>query len=406
MRRLYLIAYDICERGRLNRVRELLKEFSTGGQKSVYECWCTPAELRELTGSLRQIIVEDEDRVHIFSMDGRSVFSINVSGSVHPVTQNKKTPGPTAGRRSRAYAAERSGTVPLAPLGRLVLIGDLVVHTSVLRRLAERSVDVVFLSGKLQQCRGRLVGRIHRNARLRMRQYALSGGAFALEYARGLVGRKLAGQVALLNAAAMERPAERTPLLRAVEVIETVAEKLVARTSLDSLRGLEGGAAATYFAALTHLFADSLGFDGRTRRPPRDPVNALLSLTYTMLHCEWVRECELIGFDPLVGFYHQLDYGRESLACDFMEPWRPEVDPWVWELFRRRRFVLRDFAADSERPGCYLKKTSRSRYYQGYEEWSASRRSAMRAEVEALARSILDGEDTLPVGEPNAADPS
>jgi CRISPR-associated protein Cas2 len=72
MRRLYLIAYDICEPRRLNQVRELLKEFSTGGQKSVYECWCTPVKLRELTESLRGIISEKEDRVHIFAMDGRS----------------------------------------------------------------------------------------------------------------------------------------------------------------------------------------------------------------------------------------------------------------------------------------------------------------------------------------------
>ena len=72
MRRLYLIAYDICDPGRLTRVRELLKGFSTGGQKSVYECWCTPAELRELTESLREMIVDEEDRVHVFPMDGRS----------------------------------------------------------------------------------------------------------------------------------------------------------------------------------------------------------------------------------------------------------------------------------------------------------------------------------------------
>jgi CRISPR-associated protein Cas1 len=118
-----------------------------------------------------------------------------------------------------------------------------------------------------------------------------------------------------------------------------------------------------------------------------------------------VRECELIGFDPLVGFYHQLDYGRESLACDLNELSRPEIDRWIWELFRQRRFAVRDFSADSERPGCYLKKASRGRYYQGYEEWIAPRRSAMRAEAEALARSILDGEDTLPIGETDAADP-
>jgi CRISPR-associated protein Cas1 len=300
---------------------------------------------------------------------------------------------------------ERAGTVPLGPLGRIVLIGDLVVHTSVLRRLAEESVDVVLLSGKLQQCRGRLVGRIHRNARLRFRQYELSTGPFAIEYARGLVGRKLAGQAELLNDTATERPSERTALLRAAGIIETVAEKVSAGASLETLRGLEGGAAAAYFAAFTHVFAESLNFDGRNRRPPRDPVNALLSLTYTLVHHEWVRECELIGFDPLVGFYHQLDYGRESLACDLTEPTRPDVDRWVWELFRRRDFTSRDFSADSERPGCYLKKAGRGRYYQAYEEWMTPRRSAMRAETEALARSILDGEDPLSIGEPNTENP-
>ena len=72
MRRLYLIAYDICEPRRLTRVRELLKGFSTGGQKSVFECWCSPAELNELTASLREMIAEEEDRVHIFTLDGRS----------------------------------------------------------------------------------------------------------------------------------------------------------------------------------------------------------------------------------------------------------------------------------------------------------------------------------------------
>ena len=299
---------------------------------------------------------------------------------------------------------ERTGTLPLAPLRRLVLIGDLLVHTSVLGRLAEQSVDVVFLSGKLQQYRGRVVGRLHRHARLRLRQYGLSSGPFALERARELVNRKLAGQLRLLTDAETKRPAERTALLRAAGVVEAAAEKALAATSLETLRGLEGGAAAAYFAALTRLFPESLSFDGRTRRPPTDPVNALLSLTYSMVHREWVRECELIGFDPLVGFYHQLDYGRESLACDLTEPCRPEVDRWIWELFRLRCFTNRDFSSDAERPGCYLKKNGRGRFYQAYEEWIASRHGAMRSEVEALARIVLDGEDALPVGKREAAD--
>ncbi len=148
-----------------------------------------------------------------------------------------------------------------------------------------------------------------------------------------------------------------------------------------------------------------MAFTGRTRRPPRDPVNALLSLTYTLVHWEWVRECELIGLDPFLGFYHEVDYGRESLACDLAEPGRPAVDRWVWELCRARTFQARDFAADTERPGCYLKKAVRGRYYEAYEAWAAPRRTLMRAAVEALARRLLDGTDAVPVGEPEPAGP-
>lgn len=298
---------------------------------------------------------------------------------------------------------ERTGTVPLAPLGRVVLIGDMLVRSTVLHRMAEQAVDVVLLSGKRQQFRGRLTGRLHRHARLRLRQYQLSLSPFALECARAWISRKLVGQLALLQEAATERPGERAALLRAAGVVNQVADKVPAAPSLESLRGLEGGAAAAYFEAFAHLFPERLGFSGRERRPPRDPVNALLSLTYTLVHWEWVRECELIGFDPLIGFYHQLEYGRESLACDLTEPCRPEVDRWVWELFRTRAFTERDFAVDSERPGCYLKKSARSRYYQAYEGWMAPRRPTMRSEVEALARRMLNGEDAIPVGESHLA---
>lgn len=72
MRRLYLIAYDVCDQRRLAKVRELLKAYSTGGQKSVYECWLSPAELVEVTEALQGLIEMTEDRVHIVTLDGRS----------------------------------------------------------------------------------------------------------------------------------------------------------------------------------------------------------------------------------------------------------------------------------------------------------------------------------------------
>lgn len=292
---------------------------------------------------------------------------------------------------------ERDGSIPLAPVDRVVVIGRQTIETAVLHRLAEQGVAVVFLSGRTQAFRGRLAGRLHNHARLRLAQYAARQGALAHRLATEWITAKLDEQAALLREAAAARLDQRAVLLRAAEIIGDTRAKAAGAGTSERLRGLEGGAASAYFGALPSVFPPSLGFEGRERRPPRDPVNALLSLTYTLAHWEWVRECELIGLDPLVGFYHEVEYSRESLACDLLEPFRPVVDRWVWGLFRDRRFESRDFASDQDRPGCSLKKSARGRFYAAYEEWIAPRRSRMRDVVEALARRILsDGEDALP----------
>jgi CRISPR-associated protein Cas1 len=114
------------------------------------------------------------------------------------------------------------------------------------------------------------------------------------------------------------------------------------------------------------------------------------------LHYEIVREIEVIGLDPTIGFYHQFEYGRESLACDLVELYRTDVDTLVWELFRERVFTVRDFSQGDERPGCYLKKESRTRFYPLYEEWAKDLRPKLVNEVRILATRIMDGQDIIP----------
>jgi CRISPR-associated protein Cas1 len=285
---------------------------------------------------------------------------------------------------------ERDGSIPLAPVDRVVLIGRQTIETAVLHRLADQGVSVLLLSGRTQTFRGRLVGRLHNHARLRVAQYDLRRSPVAYAAAQAWVVAKLEGQAGLLRDAAEARPDRRAVLLQAAHVIDETRAKAAEADTVERLRGLEGGAAAAYFGALPSVFPPGLGFEGRERRPPRDPVNALLSLTYTLAHGEWVRACELIGLDPLVGFFHELEHGRESLACDLLEPFRPVVDRWVWELFRTRQFERRDFASDHDRPGCSLKKVARGRYYQAYEQWIGSHRGKMRETVEMLARRLLN----------------
>ncbi len=292
---------------------------------------------------------------------------------------------------------EREGIVPIKPLKRVVVIGSVTIETPVLHRLSDEGISVIFLSGKRTRFCGMMHGRLHNNGILRVKQYEKSeDNTFTFEFSVDIVQRKLRAQTGLMRDAMSVRNDLRLPLMTSIDTLERVLESVTADNSnLDSLRGYEGGASAAYFAALTKLFPESLNFTKRTRRPPEDPVNAILSLCYTLLHYEMVREIEVIGLDPTIGYYHQFEYGRESLACDLVEAYRPCVDAFVWKIFRERIFAARDFSYGDERPGCYLKKNSRSRFYPLYEEWSQEMRPKYVEEVQGLARRIMDGEDTL-----------
>jgi len=292
---------------------------------------------------------------------------------------------------------KREGIVPINPLKRVVIVGNIVIETSVLHRLSDEGISVIFLSGKRLRFRGMMHGRLHNNGILRVKQYEKSLSPVSLEIAVDIVKRKVEGQKVFLLNVRESRSDLRFPMTNAAGIFEKILGTLNTKDiKMETLRGLEGGASATYFQAFTKMFPESLEFKKRNRRPPEDPVNAMLSLCYTLLHYEMVREIEVIGLDPTIGFYHQFDYGRESLACDFVELYRTDVDRFVWELFRERTFTDRDFANEDERPGCYLKKGSRGRFYPLYEEWAKSIRPQLVNEVRILAMRIMDGQDIIP----------
>lgn len=290
----------------------------------------------------------------------------------------------------------REGIVPINPLKRVVMVGNISIETSVLHRLSEERISVLFLSGKRLRFCGMLHGRLHNNGILRVKQYEKSLSPVSLEIAVDIVKRKVEGQKVFLLNVRESRSDLRFPMTNAAGVLEKILGTLNTQDiEMETLRGLEGGASATYFQAYTKMFPESLKFKKRNRRPPQDPVNAMLSLCYTLLHYEMVREIEVIGLDPTIGFYHQFDYGRESLACDLVELYRTDVDRFVWGLFRERTFTARDFAQEDERPGCYLKKGSRKRFYPPYEEWAKGIRPQLVNEVRKLAARIMDGQDII-----------
>lgn len=295
---------------------------------------------------------------------------------------------------------ERCGTIPIKPLERVVCWGsEISIETRVFHRLGEEGVTLTFLSGKLGRFASHLIGRLHQNAPVRLAQYRLSQDAeFCLRLSRRLIGRKLAGQLDWMRRLENHVRGNRVAIKEAERRLSEAAENAQAAELLDSLRGIEGSAAAAYFAGLTLGFPPSLSFKGREKRPPPDPVNACLSLTYTMLYRELVREALVHGMDPVIGFYHQFEYGRESLAADLVEPFRPAVDEWVWTNFHEKRFSAGAFTMEKERSGCYLNKDGRAAFFAAYEgRMGGGLRGALRKLCRNLAKCLLGegNEDAL-----------
>ncbi len=293
-------------------------------------------------------------------------------------------------------SGHREGIVPIKPLKRVIIVGRCKIDTGVFHHLSKEGIQIVMLSGRSLRFRCVVQGRLHNNGLLRQRQYEKSiNSDFVSELAKKLVLRKIQNQCRLLEDAIAVKPDSRFHFSEAIERLNRIQENIINhKIEVESLRGYEGTASSFYFSAFTRLFPEGLGFRGRNRRPPRDPVNAMLSLCYTMLYADITTEIYITGLDPTIGFYHSFEYGRDSLSCDMEEPFRPEVDRFVWELFRKEYFRKRDFT--EEKGGVYLKKKARVRFYPLYEEFARKLRKDIQRNLrEIIERIVGDEKNTL-----------
>ena len=260
---------------------------------------------------------------------------------------------------------ERVGTIPLAPIERIYLKSDVTVQASLLAKLGEKGIGIIFLSGR-KNTPTLFLAQPHNDAFRRLSQYELAKNeAFCLAFAKKLMLLKLVTQKNWLWQASNARPDKKSQLAEKASELDVLIAKINEQTNLASLRGVEGRAASVYFTALSIYLPPALRFQGRNRRPPRDPFNAILSLTYTLIHSEAVLAIYGVGLDPYIGFYHALDFGRESLACDLIEPLRPLIDNWCLGLFRQN--ILREENFSTTEEGCLLGKAGRVKFYQAYE---------------------------------------
>lgn len=201
------------------------------------------------------------------------------------------------------------------------LFGGVNMTMPALRTLMDRGIPVLFFSygGWFA---GQAMGHDSKNVELRLAQYAATQDRQrCLQLARGFVSSKI------LNCRTLLRRNHAAPNPVALSELKQLARKARFADSLETLLGIEGTAARRYFSEfsgmLTGAGQEPFDLEGRNRRPPRDPVNALLSFCYALLSKELHLALRTVGLDPLLGFYHQPHFGRPSLALDLMEEFRP-----------------------------------------------------------------------------------
>lgn len=238
---------------------------------------------------------------------------------------------------------------PFINLGGVVCFGRVAISPPLLGALAQNGISVAFLSeyGRLLAVtRGFTPG----NVLLRREQYRWADSPErSAEVARACVLGKLANCRTNLRRAAREhRDAQAAEALNsAADRLQEALEALRRPLPLDSVRGIEGAAGADYFAVFSHLIQSTdsrFAFTTRSRRPPRDPVNALLSFAYSLLLNDVRSACEAAGLDSAVGFLHRDRPGRPGLALDLMEELRPLIaDRVVLNLINRRQIRPQDF---------------------------------------------------------------
>ena len=263
--------------------------------------------------------------------------------------------------------------VPLHHLTAVVCFGHIGLSAPLMHRLAQESIALVLLddNGRFQ---ARLEGPVSGNVLLRQAQFERAAHpVFTLDIARTFVAGKIKNTRQVLQRGAREakNEDEGKTLTRLADDLAASLRALPDATSLDVVRGVEGEAARQYFSGLTLLVRSDLRetfrMDARSRRPPRDCFNAILSFLYAM----WMNDCrsalEAAGLDPQVGFLHALRPGRAALALDLMEEFRPWADRLALTLINRGQLGAKDFAL-REGGGVSLSPDARKAVVVAYQE--------------------------------------
>lgn len=314
-------------------------------------------------------------------------------------------------KKSNRIVLKKEGKVveeiPILELKRVLIFGNNQVSTELMRYLASKGIEVAFLSSR-GRFKFRLVPETSKNIYLRLAQHDRHRDAsFRLRFSQATVAAKLKNQRSLLIRYQRNQP--QVDLSEAIAMLQKYAEEAPAKTDLEEVRGLEGIGARVYFESFGKLLLGGFSFTRREYYPAPDPVNALLSFGYMLLHNELNSLLEATGFDVFLGFLHGTRYGRASLSTDLMEDLRsPLVDRLVLYLINKGVVKPDQFTTDEGKKAVIMDEAALKNYLANYEKFmetqfldarTKKRRSfriILRDKVLALERTLLHGAEYQP----------
>lgn len=257
--------------------------------------------------------------------------------------------------------------IPLKKIEKVNLMGNISLTPQILNYFLENKIEVVFMT-QYGKYRGKLYTNEYRNVLLRLKQYERSNDqSFKLKMAQSIVTGKLRNYYDFLLSRNKNLP--RGTLSEETAALRKITEKINQSTSIDQVMGIEGIGSKYYFQGFAKLFkSEEFKFEKRIAHPPKDPINAMLSLGYSLLYNEIEAAMNAVGLDPYLGNLHTIDVSKKSLLFDLTEEFRCIiVDSFVINAINRNEFTMNDFE-EKEEGIVHFTKDAIKRFIDKFEE--------------------------------------
>ena len=273
-------------------------------------------------------------------------------------------------------------------LSSIVISAKTQLHSHVLLACASRGIPVIILDPRSCESHAQYIPPSSKVVHRKIKQFeVLDQDGRRLGYAKQLVYSQALQQYKLLRYWFKNREIEQTNQDQLIERLKTIIKMISTCQSLEQLRGLEGASAKIIFYTMSLLAPAWCKFKGRNRRPPRDPINVLLSLSYSLIYAECTRALTAHAIDPMLGFYHEPVHGRYSLACDLTERIRTDIEKWVIQLILEEHLRPLHFTSSEQYP-CVLNKEGRAIFYPLWERRFKVWKKYIRMNAQQWARTI------------------